>query len=243
MQEPPFGGNHWISLFSCVFFAVTLVFLPVALCLLFRLFQPDLTIEISPGVQQIFIQAVMDCVLVGFILLLIKELHGRPILRTLHSPDAQEHGRWTSDRGRRLPCHYSAARLFILSDALRFPLEKLLTTTPSIVDVRDLWYRGRSISRRDHLPRISLHCSDGSLGLESRRRDYSGAFRRLHLSQLRGNWPAVIVIFLVGYVLTLVRYRTDSLIPSVIMHTAYNAMIFGISAIGTVLEHSRTCPN
>ena len=58
------------------------------------------------------------------------------------------------------------------------------------------------------------------------------------MSQLRGNWPAVIVIFLVGYVLTVVRHRTDSLIPSVIIHTAYNAMIFGISAIGTVLEHS-----
>ncbi len=64
-------------------------------------------------------------------------------------------------------------------------------------------------------------------------------FAALHLSQLRGNWPAVIVIFLVGYVLTLVRYRTDSLIPSVIMHTAYNAMIFGISALGTVAGTAR----
>ena len=58
-------------------------------------------------------------------------------------------------------------------------------------------------------------------------------FAALHVSQLRGNWPAVIVIFLVGYVLTWSANARIRLIPSVIMHTAYNAMIFGISAIGT----------
>jgi len=40
----------------------------------------------------------------------------------------------------------------------------------------------------------------------------------------------------VGYVLTVVRKRTDSLIPSVIMHTTYNAMIFGLPALGSMLS-------
>jgi membrane protease YdiL (CAAX protease family) len=56
------------------------------------------------------------------------------------------------------------------------------------------------------------------------------------LSQLRGNLPAVLLILFVGYVLTVVRMRSNSLIPSVIMHTAYNAMIFGIAALSTLVE-------
>jgi len=45
----------------------------------------------------------------------------------------------------------------------------------------------------------------------------------------------VAVILLVGYVLTIVRQRTHSVIPSVIIHTAYNAMIFGAAALGALL--------
>jgi membrane protease YdiL (CAAX protease family) len=62
-------------------------------------------------------------------------------------------------------------------------------------------------------------------------------FAALHAIQLRGNLAAVGVIFLVGLVLTLVRYRTNSVVSSIIMHTAYNAVIFGISALGTLLGH------
>jgi membrane protease YdiL (CAAX protease family) len=61
-------------------------------------------------------------------------------------------------------------------------------------------------------------------------------FAGLHVSQLRGNLPAVLLILFVGYILTLVRKRSNSLIPSVIMHTAYNSMIFGISALSTLVD-------
>ena len=62
-------------------------------------------------------------------------------------------------------------------------------------------------------------------------------FAALHAVQLWGNWSAIAVIFLVGLVLTLVRYRTDSVVSSIIMHTAYNAVIFGISGLGALLGH------
>jgi membrane protease YdiL (CAAX protease family) len=62
-------------------------------------------------------------------------------------------------------------------------------------------------------------------------------FAGLHLSQLAGNWPAFAVIFVVGYVLTVVRRRTGSIIPSIIMHTAYNSTILGISALAIIIGH------
>jgi membrane protease YdiL (CAAX protease family) len=68
-------------------------------------------------------------------------------------------------------------------------------------------------------------------------------FAGLHVSQLRGNWPAVFLILGVGSVLTLVRQRTDSLIPSVIMHTAYNTMIFGISGLSMLFGEDGNGPN
>jgi hypothetical protein len=83
-QEPPFRWEPLDLVIFVAFFALTLVFLPVGSFLLFQFFQPDLTIETLSGVQQISMQALMDCLLVGFILLLIKKLHRRPILSTLH---------------------------------------------------------------------------------------------------------------------------------------------------------------
>jgi membrane protease YdiL (CAAX protease family) len=60
-------------------------------------------------------------------------------------------------------------------------------------------------------------------------------FAGLHISQLRGNWPAVAVILFAGWVFTVVRKRSGSIVPSVIMHTAYNSMIFGVTALGMAL--------
>ena len=59
-------------------------------------------------------------------------------------------------------------------------------------------------------------------------------FAGLHLSQLGSNWPAFLVILGVGYVLTLVRQRTGSVISSIIMHTTYNATILGIAAFASI---------
>src|SRR5207249_2762298 len=50
-------------------------------------------------------------------------------------------------------------------------------------------------------------------------------------------FPAgVPLIFVVGYVLSLVRWRSNSLIPSFIIHTSYNAMLFGIFALSTFVQ-------
>jgi membrane protease YdiL (CAAX protease family) len=61
------------------------------------------------------------------------------------------------------------------------------------------------------------------------------SFAALHFLQVGGYWPAVIVIMIVSYIFTTVRYRRDSTLASAIMHTAYNAMIFAASALASLL--------
>jgi membrane protease YdiL (CAAX protease family) len=58
-------------------------------------------------------------------------------------------------------------------------------------------------------------------------------FALLHVPQLWGSWAGMLVIFFVGFLLSEVRRRTDSLIPSVIVHTSYNGMIFVAFLIGS----------
>ena len=64
----------------------------------------------------------------------------------------------------------------------------------------------------------------------------AGLFALLHIPQLWGSWAGIALIFVVGYVLSLVRQRSNSLIPSFIIHTAYNAMLFGVFALSTFVQ-------
>jgi membrane protease YdiL (CAAX protease family) len=65
-------------------------------------------------------------------------------------------------------------------------------------------------------------------------------FTAPHLIQLGGNWGAGLLILVVGFVLAIVRYRSNSIIPSFIVHTSYNATIFALFAVGTLLQKSAT---
>ncbi len=51
------------------------------------------------------------------------------------------------------------------------------------------------------------------------------AFAALHGAQLMFSWGPVLVIFLVGLVLTMVRAKTDSVAAGVLIHMAYNGTI------------------
>jgi len=51
------------------------------------------------------------------------------------------------------------------------------------------------------------------------------AFAMLHGAQLMFSWGPVLVIFLVGMVLTMVRARTNSVAAGVLIHMAYNGTI------------------
>ena len=63
-------------------------------------------------------------------------------------------------------------------------------------------------------------------------------FAGTHAPQLGENWYAVLLIFLVGLILAVVRQRSNSVIPSFIIHTSYNGAIFVLFALGTLLQKS-----
>ena len=62
-------------------------------------------------------------------------------------------------------------------------------------------------------------------------------FALLHIPQLWGSWAGIALIFLVGYILSQVREKSNSLIPSLIIHTSYNAMLFGVYVVGTLVQN------
>jgi membrane protease YdiL (CAAX protease family) len=61
----------------------------------------------------------------------------------------------------------------------------------------------------------------------------------MHAPQLWPSLAGILLILAVGYVLSIVRERSNSLIPSFIVHTAYNSMLVGASAIGTLLQKGK----
>jgi uncharacterized protein len=54
------------------------------------------------------------------------------------------------------------------------------------------------------------------------------AFALLHSAQLGMAWAPVLVLFLVGLILTMVRAATHSLAASTLLHIGYNATLFGL---------------
>jgi membrane protease YdiL (CAAX protease family) len=235
-QEAEFRWEAVDLVVFSAFFLATVFLLPLGAFLFLRILQPKLQITDLSGVQQILIQALMDFLLVGFILFLIRVLHARPILRTLRLT-----------RRPRIP----ASLLLIVGGFLlaivvvritslfptpaESPLEKLLTTPFSILVfcvfgivfapfLEEVIFRGFVFTALVDTtgPKVAVLVT-------------ALLFAGLHAYQLWGNWVAIAVIFLVGLAFTVVRYRTDSIVPSIIMHTAYNSMIFGISAFLTIL--------
>lgn len=60
-----------------------------------------------------------------------------------------------------------------------------------------------------------------------------GLFALLHGAQLAFAWVPLLLLFVVGATLTLVRARTSSVATTVLMHMSYNAMIFAVTGIAS----------
>lgn len=59
------------------------------------------------------------------------------------------------------------------------------------------------------------------------------AFALLHAGQLALAWAPLLTLFLVGFVLTLVRARYQSVMASTLVHMAYNTTLFGVILLQT----------
>ncbi len=60
-------------------------------------------------------------------------------------------------------------------------------------------------------------------------------FGALHLQEYWGAWNHAFLIFMVGFVLSFTRAKTGSLVPSVLLHIAYNATL--VTALFFSMQH------
>ena len=116
------------------------------------------------------------------------------------------------------------------------PLEQLLTTPGSIVvfalfgvaiapALEELMFRG-----------FLFRVLEDVVGLSVTVWTSAAIFAVAHGGQLWPNWPAIVVILFVGYVLAKLRERTRSIVPGFIVHTVYNALLFLMFAFASLVE-------
>jgi membrane protease YdiL (CAAX protease family) len=239
-QQPPreFRWTKWDLGVFAIFFGLTVLFLPLPMLQILQLFQPELAAANLTGVQLVIIQAVMDLILVGFIFLLVKVVHGRNFLGAIQ---------WTRVypyQNRYLIALGASLAVSVLIVSALFPpaepppIERLITSSGALymfvllgVGVAPLV---EEIIFRGFLYRVLEDVGNPSVAVFGT----AALFTSLHIPQLWGSWAGIVLIFVVGYALSLIRRRSNSLIPSFIIHTSYNAMLFTVYAIGTFAQES-----
>jgi membrane protease YdiL (CAAX protease family) len=118
------------------------------------------------------------------------------------------------------------------------PIERLLSTPQAVIAfaifgigfapfLEEMMFRG-------FLFRMLEEIAGSSIAV----RTTAVLFALLHVPQLWGSRAGMLVIFAVGYVLSDLRERTGSMIPPVIVHTAYNGMLFLAFALSTLAQES-----
>jgi membrane protease YdiL (CAAX protease family) len=219
-----------------VFFGLTILVLPALLVWILRMFNPSVQITSLSATVQVLFQGVMDLILAGFITFLIKVVHREPFFQAI---------RWYRNydfSNRSLAVMGATLALSVLVVSYVFPtseptrIEQLISSTKDLyvfalfgIGVAPLF---EEVIFRGFLFRAFFEIGGSSLAIFST----ALLFTMLHIPQIWGSWAAVVLIFIVGYILSAVRARSGSLIPSFIIHTTYNAMLFGIGALSTFVQ-------
>ena len=118
------------------------------------------------------------------------------------------------------------------------PIERMLSTPGAIAlfavvgiafapFLEEIMFRG-------YLFRVIEDLFNGSVAV----RATALMFAMMHVPQLWGSWAGMFVIFGVGYILSELRERSGSVIPCVVVHTAYNGMLFLAYILGTLAQGS-----
>ena len=145
-EEPPSPWGAADLVIFGVFFALTFLFLPSGLIQLMRVFRPALKVADLTAVDQVFMQSVMNLVLVGFILGQVKVLHGRSFRDTVSwYPQNIFGARLLVSLGITL----AVAGLIVSSvfpPTSPPPIEKLLSTSLADPEVRLLFSLGLRVS-------------------------------------------------------------------------------------------------
>jgi membrane protease YdiL (CAAX protease family) len=184
--------------------------------------------------ELLLMQGLLHLILVGFVVLIVKVIHRRPLLKTLHWHRTSTFTTASLVKGGILLAVLVLVISGLLPPSAPTPIERQLRSMESMylfalfaigiapfveeIIVRGFLFEVFSdvVSLRAAVPLTTL------------------LFAGLHVLQLWGNWGAMLLIFGVGYTLGVVRYRSGSLISCWIIHTTYNAVIFGLAALATL---------
>jgi len=223
-----------------VFFGLTVLVLPASLIWLWKVINPDLKTDQLTAVDLVLVQGIMNLVLVAFIAFLVNVVHKRSFRETIHWYRNYDFTTgFLVGLGAML-----AVSVLIVSSLLPPesppPIERLLSSSSAIwifalfgIGVAPLF---EEIIFRGFLFKVLWEMRGPKLAVPVT----AILFALLHVPQLWGSWAGVALIFVVGYILSLVRERSNSLIPSLIMHTSYNAMLFGVFIISTLVQKGTT---
>jgi len=239
---PELPRREWAfrDLFAFVgFFILSLFFVPAACVAIARIFRPGITVADFPGEIQILIQALLDFLWVGFIFVLIKVIHRRPIREAIHwIPSNRYRTGSLIALGAGLSIAVALTQSFFLPST-PLPIEKLAESTQSLIFLavfgvffapilEEIMFRGFFFTVLNDLasPRLAVSCT-------------ALLFALLHAPQLWGSWAAVVLILVLGFILSMARHRSNSLIPSFIIHTAYNSTLAGFSVISALMQQRK----
>jgi membrane protease YdiL (CAAX protease family) len=218
-----------------VFFGLTVIFLPLGMIQMMRIFRPDLQITDLTAVDHVLLQGAMNLVLLAFIVFLVKVVHGQSFRHAIH---------WFRNHD------FKAGFLIAMGAGLAItvlivssffppseppPIEKLLMSSTTAIYVFAIFGVGiaplfEEIIFRGFLFKVLAELGGPAVAVPMT----AVLFALPHIPQLWGSWSAILVIFFVGYVLSAVRQRSNSVIPSFIIHTAYNAMLFALFALNAL---------
>jgi membrane protease YdiL (CAAX protease family) len=230
-MEEPAPQYPW-RVTDLVVFGVFFLFVVFLLnVIVIRFWGKDLT-----AMSQVVLQGIMDCMLVGFIAFLIKVVHRQSFLQTIHwSRNHQFRTGFLISLGATLAISVLLVSSFFPAGEPP-PIEKLLSSTTAVyvfaifgIAAAPLF---EEIIFRGFLFKVLFDIRGAGTAVSVT----AILFALLHVPQLWGSWAGVGLIFVVGYVLSVVRWRSNSLIPSFIIHTSYNAMLFGVFALSTLIQ-------
>jgi len=219
-----------------VFSLLTVLFLPITALRVWHIFNPELRVADLTAVDQVILQGLMNSVLVGFIAFLIKVVHRQSFVETIH---------WFRNHQFSIGFLISLGATLAISVLLVSsffpageppPIERLLSSATAVY-VFAIFGIGAAplfeeIIFRGFLFKVLFDIGGSGTAVSVT----AILFALLHLPQLWGSWGGVILIFIVGYILSFVRLRSNSLIPSFIIHTSYNTMLFGVFALSTFVQ-------
>ena len=219
-----------------VFFGLTVLVLPAGLIWVWRFVNPGLKTDDLTAVDLVLVQGIMNLVLVGFIAFLVNVVHRLSFVETIHW-----HRNYNFSNGFLISLGTTlAVSVLIVSSFFPpetpTPIEKLLSSSSAMwifaifgIGIAPLF---EEIIFRGFLYKVLSEMRGPKVAVSVT----AILFALLHVPQLWGSWAGVVLIFAVGYILSLVRHRSNSLIPSLIMHTSYNAMLFGVFIVSTLVQ-------